>query len=156
MAMYNPTDDNLANNRSKIIEILTAQLEYHQELHRYTCKLRETLTENCNADVLEKTMHERGLLIDKLISSKKYYDSIKESSSFADNSIWKTSVDVLLHQINKLLNATIIHDAENTSLIKDHIKDITCNLEKIQEGKHLINNEKKCVEMLPSLIDISG
>ena len=63
---------------------------------------------------------------------------------------------MLLHQIHQLLNSTIIHDAENTSLIKDHIKDITCNLEKIQEGKHLINNEKKCVEMLPSLIDISG
>ena len=68
--MYKPTDDNLANNRSKIIEILTAQLKYHQELHRYTCKLKETLLENCNTDLLDKTMNERGLLIDKLISSK--------------------------------------------------------------------------------------
>src|SRR3989304_10384948 len=118
--MYKPTDDDLTNNRSKIIEILTAQLEYHQELHRYTCKLRETLTENCNADVLEKTMHERGLLIDKLISSNKYYDSIKELCGFADNSTWKSCVNELLHQINKLLNATIIHDAGNTFLIKDH------------------------------------
>lgn len=154
--MYKPTDDTLTNNYDEIIEILTTQLKYHQELHRYTCKLKEMLLENCNADLLEKTMHERGLLIDKLISSNKYYDSIKESSSFADNSIWKASVDVLLHQIHQLLNSTIIHDAENTCLIRDHIKDITYNLEKIQEGKHLINNEKKCVEMLPSLIDICG
>ena len=154
--MYKPTDDNLANNYDEIIEILTTQLKYHQELLRYTCKIKETLTENCNADLLDKTMNERGLLIDKLISSKKYYDSIKESSSFADNSIWKTSVDVLLHQIQQLLNSTIIHDAENTSLIKDHIKDITYNLEKIQEGKHLLNNEKSVFEFLPSLVDICG
>ena len=154
--MNKPTNDNLANNRSKIIETLTAQLEYHQELHRYTCKLREALTEYSDADVLEKIMHGRGLLIDKLISSKKYYDSIKESCGFADNSTWKSCVNELLHQINTLLKATIIHDAENTSLIKNHIKDITGNLEKIQEGKHLINNERKCVETLPSLIDICG
>jgi len=154
--MYKPTDYNLANNYDEIIEILTTQLKYHQELLRYTCKIKETLTENCNADLLDKTMNERGLLIDKLISSKKYYDSIKESSSFADNSTWKASVDVLLHQIHELLNSTIIHDAENTCLIKDHIKDITDNLEKIQEGKHLINNERKCVEILPSLVDICG
>lgn len=154
--MDKPTDDNLANNYDEIIEILTTQLKYHQELHRYTCKIKETLTENCNTDLLDKTMNERGLLIDKLISSKKYYDSIKESGRFADNSTWKASVDVLLHQIHELLNSTIIHDAENTCLIKDHIKDITDNLEKIQEGKHLLNNERKCVEILPSLIDICG
>ncbi|MDO8744495.1 MAG: hypothetical protein Q7J76_05270, partial [Candidatus Brocadiaceae bacterium] len=129
--MYKPTDDNLANNYNEIIEILTTQLQYHQELLRYTCKIKETLIENCNTDLLDKTMNERGLLIDKLISSKKYYDSIKESSRFADNSTWKASVDVLLHQIHELLNSTIIHDAENTCLIRDHIKDITDNLEKI-------------------------
>ena len=154
--MYKPTDYNLANNYDEIIEILTTQLKYHQELLRYTCKIKESLTKNCNADLLDKTMNERGLLIDKLISSKKYYDSIKESSRFADNSTWKASVDVLLHQIHELLNSTIIHDAENTCLIKDNIKDITDNLEKIQEGKHLINNERKCVEILPSLVDICG
>ena len=144
------------NNIEKVIEILTIQLKYYKELFVHTSELKEMLMKNCNEDILSKKMEERGLLIDKLISSKKYYDSIKESSSFADNSIWKTSVDVLLHQIHQLLNSTIIHDAENTCLIRDHIKDITYNLEKIQEGKHLLNNERKCFEFLPSLVDICG
>ncbi len=152
--MDKPSDNNLANN--EIIEILTTHLKYHQELLRHTCKIKETLTDACNTELLDKTMHERGLVIDKLISSKKYYDSIKESGKFADNSTGKASIDVLLHQIHELLNSTIIHDAENTCLMKDHIKDITDNLEKIQEGKHLINNERKCVEILPSLVDVCG
>ena len=154
--MYKPTDDNLANNYDEIIEILTTQLKYHQALLRHTCKIKEALTENCNTDILDTTMNERGLLINKLISSKKYYDSIKESSKFADNSTWKARADVLLHQIHELLNSTIIHDAENSCLMKDHINNITDNLEKIQEGKHLINNERKRVEILPSLVDICG
>ena len=152
--MYKPSDDNLANN--EIIEILTTQLKYHQELLRHTCKIKKTLTGACNTELLDRTMNERGLVIDQLLSSKKYYDSIKESGRFADNSTGKASVDVLTHQIQELLNSTIIHDAENRCLMKEHIRNITDNLEKIQEGKHLIDNERKCVEILPSLVDICG
>ena len=144
------------NDGEKIIEILTTQLKYHQELLRDTSKFKELLTENSNEDLLDKAIRERGLLIDKIASSNKYYYSIKESCRFADNSNWKTSMDELLQNIRQLWNSTVIINADNIALIRDHIKEITSNLEKIQEGKHLVNNEKKCIEILPSLVDVCG
>lgn len=142
-------------NTENLIEILTTHLKYHEELLNYTCKLKEMLTENCDSDRMDRIIYERGLLIDRITSSKKYYDSIKESVNFTDN-IWKSNTETLLQQIRQLLNTTVTIDAENISLAKDYTKDITLNLEKIQENRHFINDLKKHHSNTPLFVDVCG
>jgi len=139
----------------KVIEILTIQLKYYKELFVHTSVLKEMLMKNCNEDILSKKMEERGLLIDKIISSKKYYDSIKECTNYADNRV-KACTDKLLQEIQQILNSVVIFDTENIALIKNYIKDITLNLEKIQESKHLVNDLKKDMSNSPVFVDVCG
>ncbi len=139
----------------KVIEILTIQLKYYKELFVHTSVLKEMLMKNCNEDILSKKMEERGLLIDKIISSKKYYDSIKEYTNYADNRV-KACTDKLLQEIQQILNSVVIFDTENIALIKNYIKDITLNLEKIQESKHLVNDLKKDMSNSPVFVDVCG
>ncbi len=143
------------NNIDKVIEILTLQLKYYKELFVHTGVLKEMLIKNCNEDILSRKMEERGLLIDKIISSKKYYDSIKECTNYADNRV-NACTDKLLQEIQQILNSVIIFDTENIALIKNYIKDITFNLEKIQESKHLVNDLKKDMSNSPVFVDVCG
>ncbi len=148
-----PSDE--TNNVEKAIEILTIQLKYYKELFVHTGALKDMLVKDCNEDILSKKMEERGLLIDKIISSKKYYDSIKECADSADNKV-KACTDKLLQEIQQILNSIVISDAENIALIKNYIKDITFNLEKIQESKHLVNDLKKRMSNSPVFVDVCG
>lgn len=148
-----PSDE--TNNIEKVIEILTLQLKYYKELFVHTGVLKEMLMKNCNEDVLSRKMEERGLLIDKIISSKKYYDSIKECANYADNRV-NACTDKLLQEIQQILNSVVIFDTENIALIKNYIKDITFNLEKIQESKHLVNDLKKDMNNSPVFVDVCG
>ncbi|MBM4064122.1 MAG: hypothetical protein FJ266_00505 [Planctomycetes bacterium] len=148
-----PSDE--TNNIEKVIEILTIQLKYYKELFVHTSALKDMLVKDCNEEILSKKMEERGLLIDKIISSKKYYDSIKECADSADNKI-KAYTDKLLQEIQQILNSIVIFDTENIALIKNYIKDITFNLEKIQESKHLVNDLKKRMSNSPVFVDVCG
>ncbi len=143
------------NKVEKVIEILTIQLKYYKELFVHTGVLKEMLMKNGNEDILSKKMEERGVLIDKIISSKKYYDSIKECADSADNK-GKACTDKLLQEIQQILNSVVILDTENIALIKNYIKDITFNLEKIQESKHFVNALKKNMSNSPVLVDVCG
>ena len=143
------------NNIEKVIEILTLQLKYYKELFVHTSEIKEILIKNCNEDILSKRMEERGLLIDKIISSKKYYDSIKECADSADNK-GKACTDKLLQEIQQILNSVVIFDTENIALIKNYIKDITFNLEKIQESKHFVNDLNKHMSNSPVFVDVCG
>jgi hypothetical protein len=139
-----------------IVDILARQVEDYRLLFRYTCKLKILLTKGCAEDSLEKMIKERGLLIDKLISSKKCFDFLKEYPDIADNSKWKSQTNELLQKIQKLLDATVSLDAENVFLMKQCMKGITLNLEKIKEGKYFMNNLGKHIDSKPSFVDICG
>lgn len=143
------------NNIEKVVEILTLHLKYYKELFVHTRVLKEMLMKNCNEDILSKRMEERGLLIDKIISSKKYYDSIKECIDSADNRV-KACTDKLLQEIRQILNSVVIFDTENIALIKNYIKDITFNLEKLLESKHFVNDLKKHMSNSPVFVDVCG
>ena len=143
------------NKIDKVIEILTLQLKYYKELFVHTSEIKEILIKNCNEDILSKRMEERGLLIDKIISSKKYYDSIKECADAADNK-GKACTDKLLQEIQEILNSVVVFDRENIALINNYIKDITFNLEKIQESKHFVNDLKKHMSNSPVFVDVCG
>ena len=143
------------NKIDKVIEILTLQLKYYKELFVHTSEIKEILIKNCNEDILSKRMEERGLLIDKIISSKKYYDSIKECADAADNK-GKACTDKLLQEIQQILNSVVVFDRENIALINNYIKDITFNLEKIQESKHFVNDLKKHMSNSPVFVDVCG
>ena len=143
------------NNIEKVIEILTLQVKYYKELFVHTSEIKEILIKNCNEDILSKRMEERGLLIDKIISSKKCYDSIKECADAADNK-GKACTNKLLQEIQQILNSVVIFDTENIALIKNYIKDITFNLEKIQESKHFVNDLKKHMSNSPVFVDVCG
>jgi hypothetical protein len=144
------------NDIEHLTEVLIAQLKYHEELLQCTCELKEMVTEDYDSDRMDKIIHERGLLIDRITSSKKYYDSVKENINFADNNIGNSYTETLLQQIRHVLNTTVTLDAENISLVKEYMKDITLNLEKIQENRHFINDLKKHNSNQPLFVDVCG
>ncbi len=150
-------NEKINNEGVEIIDTLILYLEDHKMLLQYTKELNKILTDGCSEELIEEKTKERGLLLDKLIPSKKYLDSVKKNLDFSDNTIWKLQIEELSQQIRQLLNTTISIDAENISFMKQRIKDITLSLEKIQEGKYLINSLKKyAASTSASLIDISG
>jgi hypothetical protein len=111
---------------------------------------------NYEENVLGKKMKERGLLIDKIASSAKYYHSIKTYHNFADTSNCKTQINELIHRIQKLLDSTVLLDKEIISLIRQRVEDITLNIEKNQEGKHFVSTLKKELCDTPTFVDICG
>ncbi|GAN35059.1 MAG: hypothetical protein DYG83_13630 [Candidatus Brocadia sp. AMX2] len=139
-----------------IIKVLATHLEDYHLLFRYTHELKTMLTKGCAEDFLENIIKERGLLIDKLVASKKYFDSLKEFPDIVDNSEWKLQTNELLQKIRQLLDATVSLDAENVFLMKQCIKDITLNLEKIKEGKYFISNLGKHINNTPFFVDVCG
>lgn len=147
---------NMAKDIEKTINILATQLEYHKALLRNTCEMKTMLSENCVGDLFEEKVKERGLLINNISSSKKYFDSVKECLSFADNIKWKPQANDLLQQIQQSLDATVSVNAEIVILIKQCIKEITFNLEKIQDGKHLLSDLGKHISNTPSFVDVCG
>lgn len=142
-------------NAGRIIEPLTVQLQLYKEIHGYTRELNEMLLNNCNEDILGSKFEERGLIINTIASLKKDYDSVKECVNYADNKE-KAHRDKLRQEIQHIGNAIGILDAENVALIKNYIKDITFNLEKIQEGKHLVSDLKKHMSNSPVFVDVCG
>lgn len=156
--MKQPNHNEKIKEVGEIIDTLILYLEGHKTLYQYTAELKKILTEDdCDEELLEEKIKERGMLLDKLISSKKYLDSVKINLDSSDNNIRKLQIEELSQQIRQLLDTTISLDEENVSFMKQRIKDITLSLEKIQEGKYLVNNLKKhTASTSVSLIDISG
>ncbi len=140
----------------KIINILTELLEDYKTLFNYTREIKRTLSENYNENILEKNIIKRGLLINKITSTAKYYNTIKGCSNFADNIKWKARANEVLQEIQQLLDNTILLDNGIASIIKQRIRDVTFDLEKIQEGKHFVDSLKKHFNVTPSFIDICG
>ena len=143
------------NSIDNVIEILTLLLLLHKELHERTSELNEMLTDNCNEDHLCNKYEERGLLIAKIASLKKDYNSVKECVNSADNRE-KATTDKLLQEIQQMLDSIVILDTENIALLNNCIKDITYNLEKIQESKHFVNGLKKHISNSPAFVDVCG
>lgn len=140
----------------KTLNILTILLEDHTTLLYFSQEIKNALSGNCEENILEKKLKERGLLIDKIASSIKYYHSIKTYHIFADTSDCKTQINELIHRIQKLLDNTVLLDKEIISLIKQRVKDIKFNLEKNQVGKHFVSNLKINLGNRPSFVDICG
>ncbi len=140
----------------KIINILAILLEDHTTLLYYSHEIKSALSMNYEENILGKKMKERGLLIDKIASSIKYYHSIKTYYNFADTNNCKTQINKLIHRIQKLLDSTVLLDKEIISLIRQRVEDITLNIEKNQEGKHFVNTLKKELCDTPSFVDICG
>ncbi|MBI2471672.1 MAG: hypothetical protein HYV59_10590 [Planctomycetes bacterium] len=155
MDMYKQMLTDETDSIKKIIEILTLQLQLHKELHGRTRELKEILTGNCNEDLLCNKYEQRGLLINKIASLKKDYDSVKECVNSADNRE-KANTDKLLQEIQQMLNSIVILDTENIALLNNCIKDITYNLEKIQESKHFVNDLRKHNSTPPVFVDACG
>lgn len=154
--MNTPHRPEKLKDQEGILSILASQLEDYQLLFIYTSKLKEMLIDDCIGDSLEGIIKARGSLIDKLTTSKKYYDSLKEFSDFADNDERKLQINELIKEIRRLLDDTVSLDAENISLMKQCIKDVTLSLEKIKEGKYFISSLGKHIDNTPSFIDICG
>ncbi len=140
----------------EILNIITKQAEDYHLLFIYTRKLKKMLLEECNEDSLEKIIKERGLLIDKLIASKKYLDTFKEFPHITDHSRWKLQIYTLVQNIRQLLDDIISLDAVNISLMKQCIIDITLSLEKIKEGRHFMSTMEKHIDNTPFYIDVCG
>lgn len=143
-------------DREKIIDLFTTLLKDHKALLHNTHEIKRVLLEGYYENSLEENIKERRLLIDKIDSLVKYYHSIKECPDFTDNCKWKLQKSELLQQIQQLSNATAFLNDEIISLINQRIKNVTFDLEKIQEGKHLVSNLKKHVNNTPSLVDVCG
>ncbi|TVM00010.1 MAG: hypothetical protein CV087_15935 [Candidatus Brocadia sp. WS118] len=118
-------------------------------------EIKKALLGDFSENILEDSFKKRGLLLEKMNSSIKNFDSIKEFCNCTDNTGWN-STNETLQQIKQELNATIVLNEEITSLIKQQINDIISYLEKMQEGRHFINTLKKHLSPTPSLIDIFG
>ena len=140
----------------KIINILTILFEDHTTLLYFSQEIKNALSGNCEENILEKKLKERGLLIDKIASSIKYYHSIKTYHNFADTSNCKTQINELIHRIQKLLDSTVLIDKEIMSLIRQRVEDITSNIKINQEGKHFVSTLKKELCNTPSFVDICG
>ncbi|MEP9412091.1 MAG: hypothetical protein HRF42_11985 [Candidatus Brocadia sp.] len=143
-------------NPEDIQSILASQVEDYQLLFIYTSKLKKMLVKDCIGNSLEEIIKVRGVLIDKLTTSKKYYDSLKEIYDFTDNDERKLQLKELAKKIRQLLEDTVSLNAENISLMKQRIKNIVLSLEKIKEGKCFISNLAKHIDNTPSFIDICG
>lgn len=143
-------------NIEKIIHILTILLEDHKTLLCFSHEIKSALLENSEENILREKMKERGLMIDKITSSIKYYHSINTYHDFADNSNCEIQINELSHQIQKLLDNAILLDKEIVSLIRQRVEVITSNIEINQEGKHFVSNLKKDLCNTPSFVDICG
>lgn len=152
----NPYCPKKSNELEYIIDIFASYLEDYHLLFHYTSELKIMLTKAYAEDSLEKIIKERGLLIDKLTTSKKYFDSLKEFSDIADNSERKLQINELVQKIWQLLDATVSLDVENISLMKQCIKDVTLSLEKIKEGMYFVSNLGKHTDNKPSFVDVCG
>lgn len=140
----------------KIINLLTILLEDHTTLLYFSHEIKSALLENCEETILGKKMKERGLIIDKIASSIKYYHFIKTNHNCVDISNCKTQTNELIHRIQKLLDNTVLLDKEIVSLIIRRVEDIKSNIEINQEGKQYVRNLKNNVCNAPSFIDIFG
>ena len=153
--MHKPMFSDKTQSVERIRELLTLQANLYREIHSLTRELNELLLGNCGEDILANKLAERGLLINTAASLKKDYDSIKEHVNSADNK-GKALIDELIREIQDIGNQIGRLDAENIALIKNYLKDITCNLEKIQESKHLVGDLKKHLGNSPAFIDVCG
>lgn len=142
-------------NTEGIRDTLTLQANLYREIHSLTRELNELLLNNCGEDILANKLAERGLLINTAATLKKDYDSVKEHVNSADNK-GKAIIDELIREIQDTGNLIGRLDAENIALIKNYLKDITCNLEKIQESKHLVGDLKRHLGNSPAFVDVCG
>lgn len=140
----------------KITNILAGLLEDYKTLFNYTGEIKRVLSEVYDENILEENIIKRGLLINKITSTVQHYNSIKGRSNFADNIKWKSQANEMFQEIQQLLDNTIFLDSGITSMIKQHIRDVTFDLEKIQEGKYFVDSVKRHINVTPAYIDICG
>lgn len=143
-------------DKKKIIDMISTLALDYKALFNHTLEIKKVLSGDLNENIFEDPFIKRGLLLEKINSSTKYYASIKEFCSFTGNTKCNSEVNELLQQIKKELDATVVLNEEITSLIKQHINDIASSLTKIQEGRHFMGALNKHSSNTPPLIDIFG
>ena len=65
-------------DKRKIIDILSSLAAEYKILLNNTMEIKKVLLGDLNEDILKEAFNTRGLLIKKMNSSIKYYNSIKE------------------------------------------------------------------------------
>ncbi|HQU31122.1 MAG: hypothetical protein HRU72_05045 [Planctomycetia bacterium] len=143
-------------DKRKIIDILSSLAAEYKILLNNTMEIKKVLLGDLNEDILKEAFNTRGLLIKKMNSSIKYYNSIKEFVGPTDSTGWDTEINEPLQKIKKKLNAIVVLNEDIVSLIKQRINEITSSLVKIQEGKHFVGTIKKHYNNTPSLVDLCG
>lgn len=143
-------------DKKKIIDMLSILTLDSKALFNHTLEIKKALSGNVSENILEDTFKKRGLLLEKMNSSIKKFDSIKEFCDFTDNNGWNSEANETLLQIKQELNAIVVLNEEITSLIKQQISDTMSCLEKIQEGRHFISTLKEHLSPTASLVDIFG
>lgn len=143
-------------DKKKITDLLSALTSDYRVLFNHTMEIKKVLSNDLGEDIIKATFEKRGLLLEKLNSSIKYYEPINRFCNFADSTGWDSEINELMQQMKQELNAIVVLNEEIVSLIKLRISDITSYLVKIQEGKQYVTTIKMHDSNTPSLVDLCG
>ncbi|MCE7857954.1 MAG: hypothetical protein WA440_03685 [Ignavibacteriaceae bacterium] len=143
-------------DKKKKTEILSALALDYEILFNHTLEIKKVLLNDLSEGLLETIFEKRGLLLERMSLSIKYYNPINEFCNFTDSIRQDSEIDELLHKIKQKSNAITVLNEEIASLIKQHINNITSYLVKLREGKHYMDTIKMHYNMTSSLIDMCG
>lgn len=143
-------------DKKKITDLLSALTSDYRALFNHTMEIKKVLSNDLGEDIIKATFEKRGLLLEKLNLSIKYYEPINKFSHFTDSTGWDSEINELMQQMKQELNAIVVLNEEIVSLIKLRISDITSYLVKIQEGKQYVTTIKMHDSNIPSLVDMCG
>ncbi len=143
-------------DKKKITDLLSALTSDYRALFHHTMEIKKVLSNDLGEDIIKATFEKRGLLLEKLNSSIKYYEPINKFCNFTDSTGWDSEINELMQQMKQELNAIVVLNEEIVSLIKLRISDITSYLVKIQEGKQYVTTIKMHERKTPSLVDMCG
>lgn len=143
-------------DKKKITDLLSALTSDYRALFHHTMEIKKVLLNDLGEDIIKVAFEKRGLLLEKLNSSIKYYEPINKFCHFTDSTGWDSEINELMQQMKQELNAIVVLNEEIVSLIKLRISDITSYLVKIQEGKQYVTTIKMHDSNIPSLVDMCG
>lgn len=143
-------------DKKKITDLLSVLTSDYRALFHHTMEIKKVLSNDLGEDIIKATFEKRGLLLEKLNSSIKYYEPINKFCNFTDSTGWDSEINELMQQMKQELNAIVVLNEEIVSLIKLRISDITSYLVKIQEGKQYVTTIKMHERKTPSLVDMCG
>jgi hypothetical protein len=143
-------------DKKKKTEILSALALDYEILFNHTLEIKKVLLNDLSEGLLETIFEKRGLLLERMSLSIKYYNPINEFCNFTDSIRQDSEIDELLHKIKQKSNAITVLNEEIASLIKQHINNITSYLVKLREGKHYMDTIKMHYNITSSLIDMCG